>query len=189
MKKLMIILLLVNTFQVFSNIADDTTYRVELHATMSPIVSHYEHRRFPGAPDDLTIGYGVFLRGMWHPGRMLSIGFMTGYLSISNEELAGNKNVSGHLSAIPMQFVISMQGSGIELGIGMGPYLVLSNIDNEEESQGKRLELGITAFASYAFPIGKNLYLCPELRALYFSYRGILSLMPSLNVRLDTLFY
>jgi len=134
---------------------------------------------------------------MWHPGRMLAFGLMSGYLFIVEDEIkmnsiltqSQNYNASARLNAIPLQVVVSMQKNGIELGLGMGPYLLLSTIELGKTAEGRRFELGLTFFGSYIFPIGKQVFIGPEIRVLYLSYRGILSLMPSLNLRINAWSY
>jgi hypothetical protein len=129
---------------------------------------------------------------MWHPGRLLSFGVMSGYLFIVKDEFTVNNSsavnevshASARLSAVPLQAVISMQKNGLEIGIGMGPYLLLSKIEYGKTANGTRFELGLTLFGTYTFKIGDNITLGPELRMVYLDYRRILSVMPSLNTRI-----
>ncbi|MCJ7553454.1 MAG: hypothetical protein MUO34_06170, partial [Ignavibacteriaceae bacterium] len=104
-----------------------------------------------------------------------------------SDELGSEASAS--LSAIPLQVGVSMQSSEIEIGLGMGPYLMLSSIYYGRLSEGRRIELGITFFGSYRFALNEDIYIGPELRLLYLSYRGIISIMPSLSIRLETLRY
>jgi hypothetical protein len=176
----------------------DTTYHVEITTTGCPVVSGFRNPRVPGIENDPSLGYGVFVRGMWHPGRLLAVGLMTGYLSIARDEIPVEGALSeefphptAHLSAIPMQIAISMQNKNLEVGLGVGPYMMMSSIDNGNgaSAQGNRVEFGITMFGFYDFPLTDRTTIGPELRVLYFGYRGILSLMPALSVRTDLLRY
>jgi hypothetical protein len=170
----------------------DTIYRVELTATASPIVSFFRHPSVPGTNDKTCLGGGIFLRGMWHPGRLLSVGFITGYMLIDQDEIpAGNLMYRARLTAIPMQLAISMRKHNVEVGCGVGPYMMLTSIEggNSAPAHGSRLELGLTFLGSYSFALNDYIKIAPEMRVLYLRYRGILSLMPSCSVRLDAVRY
>jgi hypothetical protein len=171
----------------------DTLYNIEINATGSPVITFFEDERYPGAPDNAAYGYGFSLRLMWHPGRLLAFGLMSGYLFIVEDEIIMNSVLpesqeyygSAHLNAIPLQVAVSIQKNGAELGLGLGPYLLLSTIELGRTATGRRYELGLTFFGSYIFPIGEQVFIGPELRVLYLSYRGILSFMPSITLRIN----
>lgn len=185
------------TSSVFTNAQTDSLYQIELHATGSPIVSFFEEERYPGASDNSSFGYGMNFRIMWHPGRLLAFGLMSGYLFIVEDEIivssvlteSQDNKASARLNAIPLQVVVSMQKDGFEVGLGMGPYLLQSTIEFGKTAEGRRFELGLTFFGSYIFPLHKQVFIGPELRVLYLSYRGILSFMPSLTLRMNTWSY
>ena len=197
MSILRLILFFIFVTLVLTKAQSDSLYYIELNLTGSPLISFFEDERYPGAPDNSAFGYGMNFRVMWHPGRMLAFGLMSGYLFIVEDEIkmnsiltqSQNYNASARLNAIPLQVVVSMQKNGIELGLGMGPYLLLSTIELGKTAEGRRFELGLTFFGSYIFPIGKQVFIGPEIRVLYLSYRGILSLMPSLNLRINAWSY
>jgi hypothetical protein len=175
----------------------DTLYHIELHLAGSPLISFFEDERYPGAPDNSALGYGINFRIMWHPGRMLSFGLMSGYLFIVEDKLTintalkefQNYEASARLNAIPLQVVVSMQKYGAEIGLGMGPYLLLSSIELGKTATGRRYELGLTFFGSYIFSLSNQFFIGPELRVLYLSYRGIFSVMPSLTLRINAWSY
>jgi hypothetical protein len=177
----------------FSQNSTDTTYRVEISATASSSINYFRDERYPGGPAGRSFGYGMFVRGMWHPGKMLAVGVMTGYSFVVGDEFVvdtgysnpGEEKASANLTAIPLQLVVSMQYDGLELGVGMGPYMMLTTIDYGLTAESERIELGLTFIGLYRFPIGDNFSLGPELRVLYLSYRGIISVMPSLTLQLD----
>jgi hypothetical protein len=135
----------------------------------------------------------MFIRGMWHPGRMLTVGIMTGYSFVASDEFIVDtiysnpreEKASANLAAIPLQLVVSMQYEGLELGVGMGPYIMKSTIEHDIKAEAQRIELGLTFIGLYRFPLGENFSLGPELRVLYLSYRGIISVMPSITLQLD----
>ena len=201
MKAASLILLLLSSALSRAQSPVDTTYRVELTATASPLISAFRNPSIPGTTHETSLGCGLFLRGMWHPGRLLSVGFMTGYLLIDQDvipidrslanQLNTNLEYRARLRAIPLQMAISMQKRDIEVGMGIGPYMMLSTIEggNSAPAGGRRLELGLTFFGSYFFSLNDNIRIGPELRVLYLRYRGILSWMPSCSVRFDALRY
>lgn len=170
----------------------DTVYRVELTATMSPMVNLFRNPSVPGTSSRASLGGGIFVRGMWHPGRLLSVGFITGYMLIDHDEIpAGSLTYNARLTAIPIQMAISMQKHNIEIGMGIGPYLMLSSIEGgtSPPAYGSRFELGLTFFGSYLFSLNDFITIGPEFRVLDLRYRGIVSLMPSCSVRIDALRY
>ena len=190
MKLITIIFFILISEMIVAQIKPDTVYQVEITATACPLVSFFDQGRYPGATNTASVGFGFFIRGMWHPGRLLSVGFMTGYTQIARDEFSvNNLRASARLSAIPIQLVVSMQGKEFEFGLGMGPYMMISSIDYGTTAQGRRYELGLTFFGSYLFTLSNNIHIGPELRVLYLSYRGIISIMPSLSIRLETLRY
>jgi hypothetical protein len=193
MKRLFIIFISVlGFFTICSKAQSDSLYHIELSVTASPLVNFFKDERYPGGPNNSTIGYGMNIRAMWHPGRLLAFGVISGYLFIVEDEFQINsilndrtENASAKLNAIPLQAVVSMQKNGLEIGLGMGPYLLLSTIDYGKTANSHRFELGLTLFGSYIFSIGKNIFIGPELRILYLDYRRILSVMPSLTTRIN----
>ncbi len=170
----------------------DTTYQVEISVIASPIISFHRDKPYPGDEDNVTFGYGVFVRGMWHPGRLLAVGLMSGYTFIAEDKFEVNNSITNEsigsatarLVAIPLQLIVPIQSRRFEIGIGMGPYLMLSTIKYGASANGFRSELGLTLFGSYQFSIGNHFNIGPDLRMLYLSYRGIISMMPSLSVRI-----
>jgi hypothetical protein len=194
MKRTILILLLFFCKPLLSQY-QDTMYTVELAATFSPIISFYEHPRYAGATENATLGYGTTVRAMWFPARMLSIGIMSGYLFISEDKISTVKGsnltteASAKLTAIPLQVIVSMQNYNIEFGLGMGPYLMMTEINYGTRATGKRLELGLMGYGSYVFKIWDRFCIGPEVRVLYFSYRGILSIMPSISIHFDAFRY
>lgn len=193
MKIFILILFVAGLVTSYSQTDMDTTYRVEISATASSSINFFRDERYPGGPAGNQLGYGMFIRGMWQPGKMLAVGVMTGYLFVSDDEfIVENVNLNSYLekasaslTAVPLQLVVSMQYDGLELGVGMGPYLMLTTIDYGLTAESDRIELGLTFIGLYRFPIGDNFSLGPELRVLYLSYRGIISIMPSLSLQLD----
>lgn len=174
----------------------DTTYKVELTATASPMVNFFRYPKAPSLTSRASLGYGLTIRGMWHPGRLLSIGVLTGYHLLSSDDItiarsSGHLHYTAELAAVPLQLAVSMQSKRVEVGVGVGPYLMLSAISGggSASARGSRLEIGMTFFGSYLFSLTDILKIGPELRILYFRYRGIVSIMPSCSVRIDLVRY
>lgn len=193
MRIFILILFIVSFVTIYSQTDIDTTYRVEISTTASSSINLFRDERYPGGPAGSSLGYGVFIRGMWHPGRMLAVGVMSGYSFVVSDEFdvdtaysnPGEEKVLGNLSAIPLQLVISMQYEGLELGVGMGPYIMQSTIEHDLKAESQRMELGLTFIGLYRFSVSDNFSLGPELRVLYLSYRGIISIMPSITLQLE----
>ncbi len=194
MKKLLLILIVLFAKPVLPQY-QDSIYTVEIVTSFSPVISFFGYPRYPGAPDDAAYGYCGTIRAMWFPGRMLSVGIMSGYTYLVGEEIPSLKNLeqsfvpSARLVSIPLQVVVSMQNYNAEMGIGMGPYLLMSTINYGSPASGKRMELGLTLFGSYVFRVNDNICIGPEFRVLYLSYRRILSLMPTLSIHLEAYRY
>lgn len=188
-----IFLLLFIVSEVHSQNQADTLYHFEFSASASPAISFFRDERYPNAPRDASLGYGFYLKALWHPGRLLAVGLLTGYLFLAKDEI--NDIIKNHyitddqaiarLNAIPLQVVVSMQKNELEIGLGMGPYLMLSTIEQGETAKGRRFELGLTLYGSYIFSVGNKIFIGPELKFLYLSYRGILSAMPSITAKID----
>jgi len=183
-------------FPASAQIPEDTTYKVELTATVSPMFNLFRYQKAPTLSSTTSLGYGVSVRGMWHPGQLLSVGVLSGYFMIARDEIeipgaSAHLHYRAELSAIPLQLALSMQSSRVEVGIGVGPYLMLTSVSggNNPASRGNRLEIGMTFFGSYLFSLGGRFRIGPELRILYFRYRGIVSIMPSCSVRFDLVRY
>ena len=174
----------------------DTLYQVEMTGTASPMINFFRVAKVPGTASQASMGYGMSLRLMWHPGRLLSVGILTGYFVVARDEIlvdgpSARLLYTARLSAVPLQLALSMQKAGFEFGMGIGPYIMLSTIEggNSAPVRGRRFELGMTFFGSYAFPLTDDLAIGPELRVLSLRYRGIISVMPSVSLRFTTLRY
>jgi hypothetical protein len=196
MKSTVITLFLLSSACSWAQTRPDTVYQVEVTATASPMINFFRLPRVPGTTSKTAAGYGMSVRGMWHPARLLAVGFLTGYFVIAEDEISVNQsssslNYSARLAAVPMQLALSMQKYDFEMGMGIGPYLMMSTIGggNSASVHGSRLELGITYFGSYVFRLSDNISIGPELRVLSLRYRGILSVMPSCSFRIDMLRY
>ena len=189
--KLVVITLIVFYISIPAQTDLDTVYQFEITGSISSIITSFEDPRYPNAKNDIAFGFGFFVRGMWHPARLLSVGVMTGYCQISKDEFLVNNGefASAVLSAIPLQLVVSMQSKRFEIGLGMGPYLMISTINYGTKAQGRRFELGMTFLGSYRFSLNESIIIGPELRVVYLSYRGILSFNPSLFVRFEIFRY
>jgi hypothetical protein len=171
----------------------DTVYNFELSASASPVISFFRDERYPDAPHNSSFGYSIYLKALWHPGKLFAVGILSGYLFLVQDEIENipqnnfiiHNSAVARLNAIPLQVVVSMQKRGLEIGLGMGPYLLLSTIEQGISAKGYRYELGLTLYGSYVLPVGKKIFIGPELKLLYLSYRGIFSVMPSITARID----
>ena len=134
MKLLTIIVFLISATDALSQNPQDTVYRFEIHSTLGPLFSYFDNPRYAGAPDNIAFGYGANLRVMWHPGRLLAMGIMSGYSFISLDKFTivnddgESESISAQLEAIPLQAIFSMQTKGFEFGLGIGSYLMMSTL-------------------------------------------------------------
>ncbi len=194
MKRIIIIVVIVLSNQIFPQY-QDSIYTVEVVSSFSPLISFYKNPRYSSAANNATLGYGGTIRVMWFPGRLLAVGIMSGYCFFAEDNVNSVKSLNqsisakAKLSAIPLMAVVSMQSSNFEFGVGMGTYLMMTSIYYGKTANGKRTELGISPFVSYVFRIKHGIYLGTELGVLYLSYRGILSIMPSLTIHFDAYRY
>ena len=196
MKQALITALLCAATVSWAQISPDTTYRVEVTTTASPMLNFFRHPKVPGTNSKTSFGYGMSVRAMWHPARLLAVGILTGYYVIARDEISSpgvspEENYDATLSSIPLQLALSMQKAGWEFGMGIGPYLMMTSIRGGGSATvtGSRLEIGMTFFGSYGFQLGDNVRIGPELRVIAFRYRGIVSVMPSISFRVDPLRY
>ena len=185
MKIVILILLIVGSIQLWSQTYVDTVYNVEITGTPCPIVSFFSDERFPESNKYNSLGGGLFIRGMWHPGRLLSVGIMTGYIYLSSDEISDSMNASAQLTAIPVQVALAMQKSNLEIGVGLGSYLLLSRIDDGMVSSSVRSELAMTVFGSYFFTLYDNIFFGPVFKVNYLPYRGVVSIIPSFSIRFN----
>jgi len=174
----------------------DTTYRVELTATASPMIDFFRYPRVPGTASKTSVGYGGSLRVLWHPSRLLSIGLLSGYFVISQDEFSvhlptADLNYSTRLAAVPLQIALSMQKHGLEMGVEIGSYLMMTRIwgGDSPPASGSRLELAMSIFGSYLFLLNETIQIGPELRVVDLRYRGIVCVMPSCSFRIIPLRY
>jgi hypothetical protein len=182
MKIILFILLNIGNVQLLSQTNVDTVYNVDITATPCPIVSFFSDERYPESNKYNSFGGGLFVRGMWHPGRLLSVGILTGYIFIASDILKDANNTSAQLTAIPVQIDLSMQKHELEVGVGLGSYLLISRIDNGMVASSVRSELAMTVFGSYFFTMSENIFIGPVLKVNYLPYRGVVSIIPSINL-------
>lgn len=197
MKSLLIfILVFLAPAASWAQLAADTTYQVEATATASPMFNFFRSARIPGSTGKTSVGYSVTVRFLWHPSRLLSVGLLSGYSFLAEDEInAGAASAElkyrARLEAVPLLLALTMQKFNFEFGLGVGPYLLITSLrgGNSAPARGNRLELGMTYFASYTFSVGDRVAIGPELRAISFRYRGIICLMPSCSFRFVPLRY
>lgn len=174
-------------------------YTVEASLSAGPAISFFKYPRTPISPGGVVPGISTMLRVMWHPGRLLSFGIAFGYTIFSREDftpvqpfLRTESIVPGRviMYGFPLQAAVSMQKGGLDLGLGMGPYLMTVDLfDSEDHTRSSRMELGVTLFASYDWPLGRGFVAGPSLRCIMLAYRGVTTLVPEYRVRYDVLSY
>lgn len=168
-------------------------YRIELHASAGPMYSIFRERLVPPGGRKNTFGYQGVFRVMWHPDHLLAIGILTGHQLIASDRFTlddefGRTDVKAWLSATPAMLDVSMQRSGFEFGVALGPFIMRSVVEDITRAEGARIELGTIGHLSYHRPIAPQLSLGGEMSVTYLSYRGILSFVPKVDLRYD-IFY
>jgi hypothetical protein len=161
-------------------------YVVEARVGCGIGVSWFRTQRSPLSPEESVYGFGTIDRIMWHPGRLLSFGIVSGWIEFSRENFspalarAADSVAPGRatLSGVPLQLAVSMRKYGVEVGIGIGPYFMTSVIEDEDVTRSTRLELGITSYVNYSIPLSASVSVGPELTLVYMGYRGIITLIP-----------
>lgn len=196
MRHFLIAALLFGTVNAHAQSAADSVYRIELIATASPMVNFFRSSKVPGTAGNVALGCGLSLRAMWHPGRLLSVGVLTGVFLLAEDDITVQGGgtpltYTARLTGFPVQLALSMGTAGLECGLGIGPYIMVSAIDGGGSGpvRGRRYELGMTFFGSYVFPVTERIMVGPELRVLSLRYRGIIAVMPSVSVQFTPLRY
>lgn len=196
MKAAIIIALLLASSGVRAQRLPDTTYQVEITTTVSPMFNFFRLPRLPGTESKVSTGYSISMRLLWHPGRLLSVGILTGYCVLAEDEINADQpssalNYHSRLAAVPLLLALTMQKYNVELGMGVGPYLMMTSLQggHSADVHASRLELGMTFFGAYMFSVSDAFTIAPELRVVSFRYRGIISLMPSCSFRYIPLRY
>lgn len=176
---------------------DPGPYTIEASVSAGPMISFFRELRSPVSSDGAVFGSSVFGRIMWHPSRLISFGVASGYVLFSREDFSYIRPMlidtvvpgSATITAIPLQVAASMQKYGFELGVCVGPYLMMIELVDEDVTHGSRLELGMTSFASYKWNLNDNLSIGPQLRCIYMAYHGILSFAAEFRVQYNVFTY
>ena|ERR1041385_1337250 len=175
--------------------AAPTTYRIESHVNIGPLVSAWLYGpRFPTEASRYTLGYSTTARIMWHPDHLLAVGLYTGYEEIVSEDyqIADSVTfgkVTGALHRIPMMLDESMQQDGFELGVALGGYLLQTELRDEQTSHASHFELGAVGHGSYHWHLGDKILIGAELAVSLLSFRGILAFAPNVAIQYNPYSY
>ncbi len=115
-------------------------------------------------------GIAGTIRLKWGSSKLLGVGVETGWIPISTTtnngfiSEFGNTHITASLSTIPVLALFSMQRLGIQLHVGIGYYLVTSNVtimgeqsESSEWNLGYLLSVGYARQLSFDFRIGAEL--------------------------------
>lgn len=174
----------------------DSIYRVEVVGSMLVQATSFDVAPTSLSATDRFTGSSLVGRAIWRPNHYLGVGVQTGYTTFSAEEFGGQlavqqANAYASLRAIPLQLVLSMRAYGIEVGTGIGVYLLESiwRINGEQRVSSTASELGVSSWIGYDVEILDRLSLGPELNLHVLSGRGIVALGAGLRVRYDLIRY
>lgn len=168
-------------------------YRLEIHVAGGIQWAQFRDQRTPLSPNDVQRGGAGIARVMWHPDHLLSAGVMTGFVTLARETITPQSGVPLDLalSAIPVQLSFAMQKFGVEIGVGIGGYQLISSAG----SQGNRsiassqFEIGVSAYAGVSLSITDRFAIGPEVMLHTLSYRGITAYAAHLHLRYDLFTY
>lgn len=174
----------------------DTLYRVELVGSMLVQATSYGVAPTLLSTTDRFTGSSLIGRALWRPNHYLGVGLLAGYVTFSAEEFGERLPVRtseayASLRAIPLQIVLSMRAYGIEVGTGIGVYLLESiwRANGVQRVNSTAGELGVSSWIGYDVQIFDRFYLGPEVNIHVLSGRVIASLGAGLRIRYDVLRY
>ncbi len=170
-------------------------YHVEAHIELGPMASDFlRGRPLPQGASRTTMGYDAIVRLMWHPDHLLAVGLLSGYQLLVAENYVvpdslSSGSVHASLHAMPVMFDVSMQVRSLEVGVGLGGYILTTMLDDLTTARASRFELGTIFHAAYHWRLQDHLSLGAEALVSYMAYRGILAIAPQLDIEYDLLTY
>lgn len=195
MTRVVIILLCVCSCSVRAALLD-SLYRVELMGSMLVQATSYDVAPTSLSATDRFTGSSLIGRAVWRPNHYLGVGLQTGYTTFSAEEFGERLPIKiaeayASLRAIPLQIVLSMRGYGLEVGTGIGVYLLESvwRVNGEQRVNSSAGELGVSSWIGYDVEVYDRLHLGPEIHLHVLSGRGIVALGAGIRIRYDVLRY
>lgn len=191
-----IIIVLLFASSTLAAAVHDSVYRVELIGAVLAQATSYDVAPTSLSATDRFTGSALLGRAIWRPNHYLGVGVQTGYTTFSAEEFGEQLPVQpreayASLRAIPLQLVLSMRAYGIEVGTGIGIYLLESvwRVDGEQRVSSTAGELGVSTWIGYDVKILDRLYLGPEANLHLLSGRGIVALGAGVRLRYDLIRY
>ena len=170
----------------------DSLYRIELVGSVLVQATSYDVAPTSLSATDRFTGSSLTGRAIWRPNHLLGIGFQTGYTTFSAEEFGEILPVQQtNAYAIPLQLVLSMRAYGVEVGTGIGIYLLESiwRVNGEQRVNSTATELGVSSWIGYDIEVVDRLSFGPELHLHVLSGRGIVALGAGLRIRYDVIRY
>jgi hypothetical protein len=110
------------------------------------------------------------VRVMWHPRFLLRVGLETGLVNFYQYTLKDSVNNPGkiRLSAIPVLLEWSMAVTRhFNLFAGSGAYIMITNLDYQQNATAYKFNVGWMAAASYIVPLSASTGLGTEAKWLY----------------------
>lgn len=161
-------------------------YRLRLSVSGGYQRSYFREQRAPGVEGLQSNGSSFLARGLWHPNHLLSVGLVSGLVTLSRDEIIDENGnpVALALTGIPLHLAFAMQTRGLQIGAGVGGYQLVSSttVGERDKSIGTQFELGVHAWLGYTLMLGERLGIGAEVSTHTLSYRGITSIAPHLRV-------
>lgn len=179
-------------------ISDSVTARYQFEFTVVGTigVTRYEDNPTRFSSTNRFRGFAGLLRAMWHPDHLLSIGVTSGYILLSEETFASGtaglleSESEVQLTAFPILLSFSMQPGNLQIGAGVGAYMLTSatRIAGEEKFTSSDFELGVHTWAGYDFDVFSGFSVGPEVSLHVLSNRGIGAFHAGIRVQYDLLY-
>jgi len=174
----------------------DSVFTLETVVSGAIQVTKYQAPPAAQSTTNTFLGSSFIGKVLWRPNHILAVGLQTGYVTFSSEVLQtqGTTNIPDvkvGLTAIPVQMAISMNPWSLDIGVGLGVYVLQSiwRIDQDQRANSTASEFGVHSWIGYEFMVLDRLAIGPELSMHVLSNRGVAALALGVRVRFDAIRY
>lgn len=186
------------TMQIDTAASVRGTYRFEFTVVGTLGITRYEDNPTRFSSTNRFRGFTGILRSMWHPDHLLSIGVTNGYILLSEETFAAgaagtletDSESQVQLTAFPILLSFAMQPGNLQIGAGVGAYMLTSatRIAGEEQFSSSDFELGVHTWAGYDFDVFQGFSIGPEVSLHVLSNRGISAFHAGIRLQYDIVY-
>lgn len=171
-------------------------YQFEFTVVGTIGVTRYEDNPTRFSTTNRFRGFTGLLRAMWHPDHLLSIGVTSGYIVLSEETFVSGtaglleSESEVQLTAFPILLTFAMQPGNLQVGAGVGAYMLTSatRIAGEEKFTSSDFELGVHTWAGYDVDLFSGFSVGPEVSLHVLSNRGIGAFHAGIRVQYDLVY-